>query len=83
MCHVDSSPYLSLQNGFTPLMVASYRGFSYIVELLIEKGAAINTTTQVGYKFVHAKYYKIDNEKAVQYTMWHMLVQPGQNPNKA
>ena len=49
MHHVDSSCHLPLQNGTTPLMVASYAGHPSVVRVLLQAGAHVNTTSRVRY----------------------------------
>ena len=45
--HVDSSCHLPLQNGTTPLMVASYSGDPSVVKVLLKAGADVNITSRV------------------------------------
>ena len=45
--------WLSLQDGCTPLMIASDRGQPSVVKVLLQAGANINTTSQVRYITVH------------------------------
>ena len=47
--HGYSSLHTPSQDGMTPLMVASYKGHSRVVRVLLQAGAIPNATSQVRY----------------------------------
>ena len=51
--------YLYLQNGVSPLMVASSRGHFEIVKLLLDKGAEINHQNNVSYSSIVVIMFKV------------------------
>ena len=55
-----SSPHPLLpKNGVTSLMMASYHGQTSVVQVLLQGGATINTTTQVRHELVHGKFQRV------------------------
>ena len=55
-----SSPHPLLpKNGITSLMMASYHGQTSVVQVLLQGGATINTTTQVRHELVHGKFQRV------------------------
>ena len=55
-----SSPHPLLpKNEVTSLMIASYYGQTSVVQVLLQGGATINTTTQVRHELVHGKFQRV------------------------
>ena len=55
-----SSPHPLLpKNGVTSLMIASYYGQTSVVQVLLQGGATINTTTWVRHKLLHGKFHRV------------------------
>ena len=46
---IHCSLSLSIQNGWSPLMIACHGGHEVVVQELIRKGAKLNTENKVGY----------------------------------
>ena len=69
--------------GITPLMLAAYNGYPFMVRLLLEKGAEVNTISREDGRTALLASIQVKNDPFVQYVLVKLLLEDGADVNIA